>query len=84
MKTQLTTEDLRAIKEIKKAYGSELNILTEDYRESNAKIKPSPKQTDEDIIIDMFMEGSCPDTISGSMKISYSEVEQVLIKYGAL
>lgn len=84
MKNQLTTEEKKVISQIKRTYGEELNVLTEDYRESKATIKPSPKRTDDEKIIDMFISGESIDTIKNEIKSDYHQVEKVLINYGVL
>ena len=81
---ELTLEEKRAIKEIKAQYGSELKVLTEDYRESKVKIKQAPKRTPEEKMVDMFIEGESIDTIKNELKSDYHQVEQVLINYGIL
>jgi len=84
MNKQLTLEEKKAINEIKITYGNELNVLTEDIRESKVKVKKAPKRTDEEKIVDMFIDGESIDTIKSELKSDYHQVEQVLINYGVL
>lgn len=80
----LTQEEVTTINQIKKEYGEELRVLTEDYRESKATIKTLPKRTPEEKIIDMFIEGESIDTIKKELNSDYHQVEKVLINCGIL
>lgn len=84
MKKQLTTDELKAISEIKRTYGNELSLFTEDRRESKVKVKKAHKRTPEEKIIDMFMDGESIDSIKTEMRSDYHQVEQVLINYGVI
>ena len=46
--------------------------------------KMSNKKTIEDKVIDMFIDGDCPDTIRKSLKIEIIEVVKILTDYGAI
>ena len=83
-KKELSNEEIKAIKEIKNKYHDGVNTLLEDYRESKVKVKMSNKKTDIDKIIDMFIDGDCPDTIRRALNMERVEVEKILVDYGAM
>lgn len=83
-KNKLTNEEVKAIKDIKNKYHDGVDTLLEDYRESKAKIKKSNEKTHVDKIMDMFIDGDCPDTIRRALKIERSEVDEILTEHGAI
>jgi len=83
-KKELSSQEVKAIKEIKNKYHDGVDTLLEDYRESKAKVKKSNEKTHVDKIMDMFIDGDCPDTIRRALKIERSEVDEVLIEHGAI
>jgi len=83
-KKELTNEEVKAIKEIKNKYHDGVNTLLEDYRESKAKVKTSNKKTDVDKIMDMFIDGDCPDTIRRALNMERVEVDKILMEHGAI
>ena len=83
-KNKLTNEEVKAIKEIKNKYHDGVDTLLEDYRESKVKVKKSNKKTDVDKVMDMFIDGDCPDTIRLALNIKRSEVDKILMEHGAI
>tara|TARA_R110001592_G_scaffold93808_4_gene272126 strand:+ start:476 stop:736 length:261 start_codon:yes stop_codon:yes gene_type:complete len=83
-KKELSSQEVKAIKEIKNKYHDGVDTLLEDYRESKAKVKISNKKTDVDRIMDMFIDGDCPDTIRRALNMERAEVEKILVDYGAM
>lgn len=83
-KKELSNQEVKAIKEIKNKYHDGVDTLLEDYRESKVKVKTSNKKTDIDKIMDMFIDGDCPDTIRLALNIKRSEVDEILIEHGAI
>ena len=83
-KSKITSEELTVIKEINNIYGNGVNVLIQDYKPSKVKLKMSNKKTIEDKVIDMFIDGDCPDTIRKSIKIEIIEVVKILTDYGAI
>tara|TARA_Y100001937_G_C7123960_1_gene334002 strand:- start:1419 stop:1682 length:264 start_codon:yes stop_codon:yes gene_type:complete len=84
-KTPLTTEEKRVLHEIKKKYNNDgFSVLLDDYKVSKVKVKRSHKKTISDKIIDMFIDGECPDTISRELEVKRSEVDKILMEYGAI
>jgi len=78
MEKQLTKDERLLIKEIRTNLGDEINTLTEGYKARNITLKMTPKKTKTDNIIDMFVDGNCPDSIRQVLDLSYCEVIDVL------
>ena len=72
-KKPLTVEERTAINEINRTYCDGLTVLIEDYRSSNVKIKKAHKKTMSDKIVDMFIDGDCPDTIRKELRMDRTE-----------
>jgi hypothetical protein len=58
--------------------------LRDDSRQSVAHIEPTRDLKLEDKIIDSAIAGDCIDTIKSKLKITYAEVEEVLLDAGMI
>jgi len=63
---------------------ADVKDLIDEARQSSAKIVDSPNPRLEDKIINKHMEGDCIDTIRRNLKMSYAEVEEILIDSGLI
>jgi hypothetical protein len=56
----------------------------DDVKQSVAQIEPTRDLKLEDKIIDAAIAGDCMDTIKRKLKITYAEVEEVLLDAGMI
>lgn len=55
-----------------------------EFKTSAVKVKKSPKKEVSDMIVDLFLEGDCPDSISQKLDISYDKVVNELVGSGLM
>tara|TARA_R110001592_G_scaffold58685_1_gene177560 strand:- start:636 stop:842 length:207 start_codon:yes stop_codon:yes gene_type:complete len=62
----------------------DIEDITSDIKSSKVKIKKLPKYTIEEIVVDKYLNEGCPNTIRKELKISYSEVMNILSDHGVI